>query len=201
MNLKAAAVFFWVCLVGTAAMAGNENGTRIEIAVDDETSGEQSFLFDSREAGFDLHSMAVGESRLLTSESGGTADLRRTADGFEIEVDGKTVDLMAFDEFNDLHAQHDVEIQVDGVDSSTVGIKGTKKVKIIKTDAASAITVISDSTIDAATRSRIQEALEAGGHDQEILYVDGSEFHSVGNQQAHGRHEVHIIKKEVDVTN
>ena len=82
MNLRAVAVLFWTCLIGTAAIAGEERRTRIEIAVDDDASGQQSFLFDSQAAGFDLEGMVVGETRTLTDEFGQTADLRRTDDGF-----------------------------------------------------------------------------------------------------------------------
>ena len=36
MKLRTLTVFFWACLIGTAALAGEEHRTHIEIAVDGE---------------------------------------------------------------------------------------------------------------------------------------------------------------------
>jgi hypothetical protein len=200
MNLRAAGVLFWTCLIGTAAIAGEEYRTRIEIAIDDDASGQQSFLFDSQAAGFDLDSMVVGETRTLTDEFGRTADLRRTDDGFEIDVDGKTVDLPDL-RAPGLHGEHEVEMRVGGTDADAVVVTDARQVKIIKTEHDDGVTVISGSEIDAATRERIREALQAGGQDSDVLFIDGSEFDVDGNHQVHGRHGVRIIKQEVDVTN
>jgi len=76
-----------------------------------------------------------------------------------------------------------------------------KDVKVIRSDNADGVTVISGSEIDPATRERITDALEASGQDGEIRYIDGSEFDVDADSQAHGRREVRIISKEVDVTN
>ena len=192
---KTLVVFFWACLMGTAVLAAAERQTRIEIAVDDDTSGEQSFVFDSEAAGFDLHSLAPGESRLLTDDSGAVATVRRTAEGFEFDVNGKTIDV---DDLSETGAMHDVEMEIDGADA---GVKTVKKVRIIKTGDAHAITVISEKEIDAETRSRVQDALQAGGHDDEILFLDGSRHGSDGQGPADHRHEVRVISKEIDVTN
>lgn len=193
MNFKTLAVVSWACLLGTAAIAGEEYRTRIEIDVDVDDSGHQSFFFDNQEAGFDLHSMAVGESRTLTDESGNTADVLRTHDGFEFNVEGRTIDLKELHEPNGLHVDHgDVDV---------VLVKDLKKVKMLKTYSVDGVTVISSDEIDAATRERIREALKSSGHDGEVLFVDDSEFDVDRDTHAHGRHEVRVIKKEVDVTN
>ena len=192
---KTLVVFFWACLMGTAVPAAAERQTRIEIAVDDEMSGEQSFVFDSEAAGFDLHSLAPGESRLLTDDSGAVATVRRTAEGFEFDVNGKTINV---DDLSEADAMHEIEMEIDGApaDDGTV-----KKVRIVKTGDAHAITVISEKEIDAATRARVRDALEAGGHDDEILFLDGSRHGSYGQKLAEHRHEVRVISKEIDVTN
>ena len=117
---KSLVVFFWVCLIGTAAMAAAERQTRIEIALDDDTSGEQSFIFDSKAAGFDLHSLAPGESRLLTDEAGATATVRRTAGGFEFDVDGKTINV---DDLSETGGMHDIEMELDGADADVDTVK------------------------------------------------------------------------------
>ena len=204
MNFRALVVFFWVCLIGTAAVAGEERQMHIEIAVDDDASGEQTFVFDSQEAGFDLHSLAIGESRTLTGKSGNMVDIRRTADGFEFDVNGKTIKVDGMpdvDVMHGTHGRHDIEMYIDDSDSSVDDTKTIKKIKMIKTDHANGVTVISGREIDAATRERIQEVLKSAGQDGDVLFIDGSELDGDGNAEMHGRHEVRIIKKEVDVTN
>jgi len=89
----------------------------------------------------------------VTDVSGNTADIRRTDDGFEIDVNGKTIDLMG------LHNEHDIEMHKDGNHSGVTVFKDVKKIKVIE----------------------IQ---------------DGD-----GESHAHEGHEIHIIEKEVDVTN
>ena len=201
MRFKTLTLFFWVFLIASAAIAGEQHRTRIEIAVEDDETGDQSFVFDSKDAGFDLHSMVVGETRTLTDRSGSTADIRRTDDGFEIDVNGKTIDLHDLPTPGDMHGEHSVEMLVDEVDSDVVVIKDVKNVKVIRSDNADGVTVISGSEIDPATRERITDALEASGQDGEIRYIDDSEFDVDADSQAHGRREVRIISKEVDVTN
>jgi len=201
MNFRALVVFFWVCLIGTAAVAGEERQMHIEIAVDDDASGEQTFIFDSQEAGFDLHSLAVGESRTLTGRSGNTVDVRRTDDGFEFDVNGKTIKVDGMPDVDDMHGRHEIEMFVDDSNSSVDDVRKIKKIKMIKTDHATGVTVISDQEIDAATRERIQEVLKSAGQKGDVLFIDGSEFDGDGGAEIHGRHEVRIIKKEVDVTN
>lgn len=203
MNSRALVVFFWACLIGTAAVAGEKRQTRIEIAVDDDAAGEQSFVFDSQEAGFDLHSLAVGEVRTLTDKSGNTADVRRTADGFEFDVNGKKVsvdDMPAVDDPHSAHGTHEIEMRVDDSNSTVMNTRGVKKVKIIRTGDAEGVTVISGREIDAATRERISEVLKSAGQDGDVQFIDGSELDPDGGAEMHGRHEVRIIKKEFDVT-
>ena len=50
MRFKTLALFFWVFLIASAAIAGEEHRTRIEIAVNDDVSGGQSFVFDSKDS-------------------------------------------------------------------------------------------------------------------------------------------------------
>ena len=201
MNFRALVVFFWVCLIGTAAVAGEERKTRIEIAVADDASGEQTFVFDSQEAGFDLHSLAIGESRTLTGKSGNMVDVRRTADGFEFDVNGKTIKVDGMPDVDGMHGEHEIEIHVDHADSNVTKTGDIKRVEIFKTGDAQGVTVISGQEIDAATRERIQEVLKSAGQDGDVLFIDGSKFDGEGGAEMHGRHEVRIIKKEVDVTN
>ena len=140
MTIKKFAVLMWASLLATAAIAGEQHRTRIEIAVDDD-SGPASLMFDSQSAGFDLHDMVVDDNRQI------------------------------------------------------------KKVKMIKTGDADAVTIITGAAIDESTRQRIREVLESAGQQGDIVFIDGSEFNIDNDKHARGRHEVRIIRKEVDVTN
>ena len=176
------------------ASAGEQQKTRIEIAIDDDSNEQTSFVFDSEDAGFDLQSMLVGESRSITDRSGNTADLRRTEDGFQLDIGGKTIELPGLAGDHAVHGEHAVKVLADGSDVDVV-----KEIRMIKSGSADGVTIVSGSEIDAATRERIAEVLKDAGHSGEIVYIDGA-FHD-GEHQASGKHEVRIIKKEVDETN
>ena len=88
MIIRRFLVLLWAFLLAAAAVAGEEQRTKIEIEIDGDDSGHRSFRFDSKDAGFNLHDMAVGETRELTGESGNTALVTRTEDGFVLDVDG-----------------------------------------------------------------------------------------------------------------
>lgn len=201
MDFRATALISWVCLMATSAIAGEEFRTRIEIEVDDDASGQQAFSFDSQDAGFDLDSMAIGETRTLTDRTGNMADIRRTVDGFEFDVGGKTIELDDLHEADGLHGEHEIVMHVDQTDADAAAVKKVKKFEMIKTTDADGVTIISSGEIDAATRERIREALRSGDQKSEVLFIDGSELDTHSDSQAHSKHEIHIIKKEVDVTN
>lgn len=179
-------VFFWACLIGTAAIAGEEYRTRIEIEVDDDAAGHQAFKFDSADTGFNLHELAVGETRLLTGESGNTAQVTRTEDGFEMEVDGRKIDLSDLNDLGGVHGEHEIEHR--------------KTIRMIKTDDSDAVTIISGNAIDESTRERIREALASSGQDSEVVFIDNTELDAAGAHQAHQRREVRIIRKKDDAT-
>jgi len=87
-------------------------------------------------------------------------------------------------------------MELDGADAE---VETVRKVKIIKTGNSTAITVFSEKEIDPATRAGIEAALQAGGYDDEILYIDGSHLDGHGHGLADRRHEVRVIRKKVDV--
>lgn len=61
--------------------------SRIRLVLDRDGAAEQLELAD-------LHEMAVGESRALTTASGAPVVVTRDAQGFEIDLDGKKIRLM-----------------------------------------------------------------------------------------------------------
>ncbi|MGI9233694.1 MAG: hypothetical protein ACR2RD_08705 [Woeseiaceae bacterium] len=198
MSLRISAAGIFALLIAANGLANEDQRTRIEIAVDEDDAGERTFVFDSQDAGFDLQSMVVGESRSITDRSGTTADIRRTESGFEIDVGGETIQLPEIAEHEGLHGEHEVELLVD--DDEAVVVKNVRKVKMIKSGSADGVTIISADEISPETRERIAEILTSSGLDGEIVYIDDGDIHD-GEHQASEKREIRIIRKEVDVTN
>lgn len=183
MTLRTLTVFFWACLIGTAAVAGEEHRTKIEIAVDGDDTGHRVFRFDSQDSDVDLDAMAVGDSQVIADDDGNQVTVRRTEDGFEFDLEGETVEIA------EIHGEHD---------AGDVVIEKHKQVRMIKTDDSHGVTIISGAEIDEKTRAELERVLQDAGQEGEILFIDGNELS--GDEQAHEVHEVRIIKKEIDVT-
>jgi hypothetical protein len=184
VKVRTVTVFFWVFLIAAAAVASEGRETRIEIAVASEGDDAEIFEWHSADSGIDLSHLEVGQSETITNEDGRDVTVTRTEDGFDIAIDGENIDVM--------------KIHGDG-EHGDVMIKKTKNIKIIKAGEDAGVTIISSDTIDEKTRQRLTEVLNEAGKDGEILFLDGSELS--GAETAHGRHEVHVIKKEIDATN
>lgn len=182
MNLRPITLFFWGCLIASAALASERHETHIKVLSDED--GEV-FEWRSSDPEADFSDLEVGESRIVTGDDGKEVTVTRTEDGIEFDVDGKKIDLMAFG------ADADVDVTID--------IEKSENVKIIKTDDTTDVTIISSDEIDDETRARIEAVLKDAGKDGEILFLDGSEISA--DAQAHGEHEVRIIKKELKETN
>ena len=104
-----------------------------------------------------------------------------------------TVDIDVVHDGDGEHMVH--KLHKDG----DVVIEKSKNVRIIKTDDADSVTIISSGEIGDETRAKIKAALEEAGTDGEILFIDGSELGD--DAQAHGEHDVRIITKKVERTN
>lgn len=207
MKLRSITVFFWGFLIAAAAVAGEEHETRIKIAVAADGGDPEVFEWHSADSGVDLSELEIGESETITNENGKEVTFTRTEDGFDIAVDGKNIEVMKMygDSTVDVEVHHEGDAEVfvhkmheDGKDGDVM-IRKTKNVKIIKAGDDAGVTIISGDAIDEKTRERLKEVLKDAGKDGEILFLDGSELG--GGETAHGKHEVRVIKKEVDVTN
>lgn len=190
MTLRAFVVCIWAGLVATAAVAGEEHRTEIKIAVDGEAGDHKVFHFDSADSDVDIDSMEVGETEVITDKDGNEATITRTEEGFEINVEGETIDIAG------LHDAHEFKMQHD---AGEMHVEKHKSVRVIKSHDANGVTIISGDEIDAETRAALEKVLKDAGKDGEVMFIDGSELS--GDEQVHGKHEVRVIKKEIDVTN
>ncbi len=204
MKLRSITLFLWAFLIAAAAIAGEKQETKIKIAVATEGGDTEVFKWNSVDSGVDLSDLEVGESKTITNEDGKEVTLTRTDDGFDIAVDGKSIEVMK------MHGGGEVDVEVlhegdakvfvhkmheDGEDGDVL----IRKTRIIKSGDDADVTIISSDTIDEKTRERLREVLKDAGKDGEILFLDGSELS--GGETVHRKHDVRVIRKEVDVTN
>ena len=119
----------------------------------------------------------------ISGDDGEEVTVTRTGEGLEFDVGGEKIKVM---EFMD-----------DG--NVTVDIEKSKNIKFIKADDAADVTIISSDELDEETRAKLEAVLKDAGKDGEILFIDGSELG--GDAQAHGNHDVRIIKKKVEKKN
>ena len=191
VNFRALTVFFWVCLIASAAMAGEKHETHIKIVTDD---ADGAFEWHSTDPAADFSDLGIGESKTITGDDGKEVTVTRLEDGYEFDVDGKNIELMEFMEDGDVTV--DIDVVQDGGD---VVVEKSKNVRIIKTDDAAGVTIISSSAIDDETRAKLEAVLKEAGKDGEVVFIDGSEL--TGDARAHSEHDVRIIKKKVEKTN
>ena len=194
MRLRTIAVFLWGCLIAGAAIAGEEHRTEIKIAIDGDDNGHSVFKFDSDDAGIDLDELEVGESKTYTDDDGNEVTVSRNDDGFEFDVAGEKIVVADI-----LHGEHDLKMLHLAHEGENVVVEKHHKVHMVKTEADAGVTIISGDEIDADTRAKIEKVLKEAGEDGEVLFIDGSEL--TGDEKAERKHEVRIIKKEIDVTN
>ncbi|RZV39246.1 MAG: hypothetical protein EX272_00950 [Chromatiales bacterium] len=193
MTARAFVLLVWVCLIATAAVAGEERRTEIKIAVDGDAGDHKVLRFDSADSDLDIDNMAVGESQVITDSDGNEVTVLRTEDGLEIDVEGEKIEIGGLHddhEFAMLHGTHDVD---------DIIVEKHKQVRVIKSHDTNGVTIITGDEIDADTRAALEKVLRDAGKDGEIVFIDGSELG--GGEQVHGKREVRVIKKEIDVTN
>ena len=195
MHYKSIIVSFFALMLGAAAFAGEQHRMRVELAVEGDDG--QSFRFDAADAGFELHDLQIGESRTITAESGETAMVTRTEDGFEFDVNGKKIrmgDMATPIDPSMVHGEHDILVNVD----EDVHVdKAVSIVKVEKSGVQPGVTIISGENLDETTRQQIRDVLSSSGHTGEVTFIDATRSNGDHAQME----RVHVITKEVDVTN
>ena len=194
MSLRTFTVFLWGCLIATAAIAGEEHRAEIRIEIDSDDNGHSVFKFDSQDSGVDLEKLEVGESKTYTDDDGNEVTVTRNEGSFEFDVAGEKIVVADV-----THDEHDLKMMHLVHEGENVVVEKHHKVHVVETDVDVGVTVIAGDEIDPDTRAKIEQVLKESGKDGEILFIDGSEMS--GNERAERKHEVRIIKKEIDVTN
>jgi hypothetical protein len=143
-----------VCLIGAAAVAGEEQRTEIKIAIDGEDTGHRVFRFDSEDSDVDLQELAVGESEVITDSDGNEVTVLRTENGFEFDVEGKKIEIAG------MHGEHDFEMLHEVLKGEDVVVEKHKQVRVIKTNDSNGVTIISGDEIDDDTRATLEKVLK-----------------------------------------
>jgi hypothetical protein len=185
VNFKQVAVLLATALFAAAALSGEHVRHKVAIVIDSGDEGETRIELDSDDLGISLRDMQVGENQSIVDKEGRSILITRIEDGFTFDVDGKTVNMPAFDgqhrEKLWAHRGHgmanvDVHVMHDMMSGDATDMDG--------------VMIISGTEIDAATQQLIRSALEAAGH-SDVSFAGGD---------GDGQHEVRIIKKVVHRT-
>jgi hypothetical protein len=166
MTGKSIVVSVFALVLGAAAFAGEEHRMHVELALDDDQTGAQVFRFDSQDAGFNLHDMQVGESRTITGESGETALVVRTEDGFEFDINGKKIqmgDVGAAHGFAIAQSQHHADALIN-MDEDVHVEHAIKVIKVGSVDSENVVTIIAPNSLDETTKQQIRDVLSTSGH-------------------------------------
>ena len=193
MNFKQSLAFLVMLLFTTAAFSGDKNHHKMEIKViSDDGDGQTRLVLDSDELGFNLHDMQVGENQSIVDKDGRPVLITRTEDGFTFDVDGKSIEMPAF---NGPHERNgwvsevapNSEVDVRVIRGGPGRHHGMAPHAMMETEG---VMIISAKDIDAATQQVIRDALRAAGHE------------SVNFAGGFGRelHEVQVVKKVVEVS-
>ena len=185
-------------LVFGAALADVEEKREMKIVVQGTTDDDgTSFHWVSNDAGFDMQNMQVGETHSIVDESGRSVLITRQEEGFQFDVDGKTVVVpdmgahgMAIAAGSDVTADFDIEVIGDhhammGDEAHNVAIFSAGPHE------ASGVTIISGEPLDDSTRESIRSVLLSAGRDDGVTFIDGS-----GGSD--GEH-VRIIQKKIEI--
>ena len=186
MNAKQTATLLATILFATAAYSGEQEHHKMQIKVIADDGGDTTHLtLDSDELGFNLQDMQVGENRSIVDKEGRSILVTRGEEKFSFNIDGKIIDIPAFD-------GHDGGMvwasEVDHVEDIDVHVMHDSMAPNVMID-DEAVMIFSGKAIDEATQQIIRTALESAGHEN---------VHFAGGDDG-GPHGVHVVKKVVEV--
>jgi hypothetical protein len=195
VKFKQFAVIVVIGLFATTVWSGEESHQKIEVKVISDDGGDTTRLvLDSDELGFNLHDMQVGENQSAIDKEGRAVLITRTEDGFSFEVDGKIIEMPAFDGLHEKNVwisegefAPDVDVDVR-VMHKGMGMHPGMAPHVMMEDEG--VMIISGKEVDAATQQVIRTALESAGHES-VHFMGGGEG---------GPHQLRVIEKVVEVT-
>ena len=185
MNLVKLGTLAILISFGTATADENvERKMAVNVVLDGDGSGDSSTVHWSTDAmDFDLQELAIGETRVVDSESGQPVTVTRGEDGFTLDIGGQSVALPDFDQ----HAAHmavggtgdaDHDINIEVFEDHAIG-----------SHRAEGVTIISSKPLDASVRESIKSVLMSAGNDDEVTFIDAGQ----------DAQRVMVMKKKVEI--
>ena len=212
--------YFGVMLfaIPLAVLAETAERHAFKIAIDDGSPDGQLFVNLDDTNGIDLGEMQVGESQSIVDQSGDTVLVTRTEAGFDLNIDGRSISIPDFTaaeqiflhnadddfadiDFADIQDFADVQVEFDEAIhiAHAAEAQGVVVVNGDFTDASDDITIVSEAGIDAATREAVRAALQAGGYDSDVTFIDTES--AMSGSEDFDNAEVHVVRKRVHATN
>lgn len=194
MKFKQIALFVMIGLFASTVWSGEQvqQKVKIEVIADDD-DGETRLIIDSDDLDFNLHEMQVGENQSFVDKDGRAVLVTRTEDGFSFDVDGKTIEMPAFNGHHEKNvwisddgSAPEVDVQIHTMGGGMGRHHGMAPRAMF---AEEGVMIISGKKIDDATQQVIRTALESAGHES-VHFAGGGEG---------GPHQVHVVKKVVEV--
>ena len=206
--------YFGVMLfaIPLAVLAETAERHAFKIAIDDGSPDGQLFVNLDDTNGIDLGEMQVGESQSIVYQSGNTVLVTRTEAGFDLNIDGRSISIPDFTEAEQIFL-HNADDGFADIDFADVQVEFDEAIHIAHaaeaqgvvvvngdfTDASDDITIVSEAGIDAATREAVRAALQAGGYDSDVTFIDTESAMSASEDFDNA--EVHVVRKRVHATN
>ncbi len=148
--------------MAASAMADDDIKTQFDVkivALDGDDPVNIAFSSDTMD--FNPMDLQIGENRAFTDDQGRNILVSRDESGFKLDIDGKTIELPAFD--GALGAA-DIDFDID--------VETDKRVVVERIGGNDGITILSGETIDDATRQSIESILRSAGYDDAVNFVD-----------------------------
>jgi len=167
------------------AVAQDQTRVQIEVISDDSDHEAVHIELDSDEIGFNLHDMQEGENRSIVDKDGRTILVTRNADGYSFDVDGKTIDMPLM-----VSGRHGVVI-ADAEHGENVDVRVMRHSNVATPVHMDGTMIMTGKPVDEATQQAIRSLLESAGHGNDVRFVD--------REGIHEEHQVHVIKKQVEI--
>ena len=181
MKIITSAAALAALTMSVGALAETEKRMEVHVAHDGAGLHEAvEVRLDSKSMGFDLEEMQVGETRSVVDESGRTILITRQEDGYNFNVDGKSIDIPEVD------SSYATWVGDENID---VEVHDTAAHSMAMIDGSDDIIIISGTTLDDSTKDSIRAVLQSAGHSEEVKFIDGGEHD--------GERHVKVIKKRV----
>jgi len=171
MNMLKPAALAILLALGAAQAQEAEKNVEIRVVVSGDGDETSEMHWSGDHMGFELHDMAVGETRTLEDESGKSVTVTRSEDGFDFDIDGKVVSLPPMGE----HGKH-MAFAGAGGPHENVDVRVMRGGPLaMRAHGPEGITIISREPLDDSVRESIRSVLISAGKDEEVIFIDGSQ--------------------------